>query len=96
MIVMVMVDGQARGVLTEQFDERRIAADLLRMPGTTHVAVQAHHRSVVLMTVQVVGDHQHAATVAVAQAGYQAVQLGLAGHIHALHGFIEHQQLRFA
>ncbi|MCY1415037.1 hypothetical protein D9M71_305050 [compost metagenome] len=42
------------------------------------------------------GNHQHAAAVAVAQAGNQAVQLGLAGDVDALHRFVEYQQFRFA
>ncbi|MNC24500.1 hypothetical protein D3C75_725550 [compost metagenome] len=42
------------------------------------------------------GDHQHAAAVAVAQAGNEVVQLGLADHVYALHRLVEHQQLGFA
>src|SRR5690606_8774595 len=42
-VVAVLVDGQAAGVAAEQLDEGRIAADLLGVPGTAHVAVQAHH-----------------------------------------------------
>ncbi|MOA39602.1 hypothetical protein D3C78_1614000 [compost metagenome] len=42
------------------------------------------------------GNHQHAAAVAVAQARDQAVQLGLPGHVDALHRFVEDQQLRLA
>jgi hypothetical protein len=34
--------------------------------------------------------------MAVAQAGDQAVELGLAGHVDALHRFVEHQQFRLA
>ncbi|MCY1407932.1 hypothetical protein D9M71_232440 [compost metagenome] len=50
----------------------------------------AHHQ------MQIVGDHQHAATVTVAQAGDQAVQLSLAGHVDTLYRLIEYQQFRFA
>ena len=42
-IVVVVINRQALRVLAEQLDERRVVADLLRMPGTADVAVQADH-----------------------------------------------------
>src|SRR3990167_8074352 len=96
-VVAVVIDRQALGVLAEQLDESRIAADLLGVAGTADMPVEAdhlvggaHHQ------VQVVRDHQHAATMAVAQLGDQAVQLGLAADVDALHRLVEHQQLRLA
>ncbi len=97
MIVLVVVDRQAARILAEQLDEGRVAADLLRVPRAADVAIEAdhliggaHHQ------VQVVGDHQHTAAVAVAQHTDQPVQLGLAGDVDALHRFVEYQQLRLA
>ena len=94
-VVVVVVDGQALGVLAEQLDEGRVGADLLRVPRAAHMAIQAdhlvggaHHQ------VQVVRDHQYAAAMAVAQLSDQAVQLGLAGDVDALHRLIQHQQAR--
>ena len=88
-VVMVVVDRQALGIFAEQLDKRRVPADLFRVAGAAHVAVEAHHLvSGAHDQVQVVRDHQHAAAVAVAQACDQAVQLGLAGDIDALHGLI--------
>ena len=96
-VVMVVINRQALGVLSEQLDESRIAADLLGMAGTADVTVEAdhliggaHHQ------MQIVGNHQHAAAVTVTQTGDQAVQLGLTGHVYALHRFIKHQQFRLA
>ncbi|VFT48114.1 Uncharacterised protein [Pseudomonas aeruginosa] len=97
MIVVVVVDRQAASVLAEQLDEGRVAADLLGVPGAADMAVQAdhlvggaHHQ------VQVVGDHQHTAAVAVAQFADEAVEFGLAGDVDALHRLVEHQQLGLA
>ena len=96
-VVMVVVDRQALGVLAEQLDERRVAADLLGVAGAAYVTVEAHHLvGGAHHQVQVVGNHQHAAAVAVAQACNQAIQLGLPGDINALYRFVEHQQFRFA
>ncbi|MGX9079716.1 hypothetical protein ACWTQY_28015, partial [Klebsiella pneumoniae] len=39
-VMMVVVDGQALGVLAEQFDEGWVTADLLRVTGTAHMAVE--------------------------------------------------------
>ena len=93
-VMMVVVDGQALGVLAEQFDERRVAADLLRVPRAAHMAVEAdhliggaHHQ------VQVVLDHQYAAAMALAQSRDQPIQLGLTGDVNALHRLVEHQQV---
>ncbi|MNG27751.1 hypothetical protein D3C84_1129160 [compost metagenome] len=62
------------------------------MAGAADVAIQAdhlvggaHHQ------VQIVRNHQHAATVTVTQAGDQAIEFGLASHVYALYRFIEHQ-----
>ncbi len=40
------------------------------------------------------GNHQHTAAVTVSQAGDQAIEFSLAGHVDALYRFVEHQQLR--
>ena len=96
MVVAVVIDGQTLGVFAKHFDKCRIVADLLGVARTAHMAIQANHLiGGTHHQMQVVGDHQHAAAVAVAQPGNQAVQLGLAADIHALYRFIEHQQLRF-
>ncbi|MNC53382.1 hypothetical protein D3C75_1027870 [compost metagenome] len=95
--MVVVVNSQARRGLAKQFDERRVAADLLGVARAAHVAVQAHHLvGGAHHQVQVVGDHQHAAAVALAQAADQPVQLGLAGDVDALHRLVEHQQFRLA
>nr|AAD00241.1 glucose-binding protein [Pseudomonas putida] len=72
-------------------------ADLLGVVRAAHVTVQAHHLvGGAHHQVQVVGHHQHAAAMAVAQAGDEVVQLGLADHVHTLHRFVENQHLGFA
>jgi len=74
-VVMVVVDGQARCGLAEQLDERRVTADLLRVARAAHVAVQAHHLvGGAHYQVQVVGHHQHAAAVTVAKAYLSAIR----------------------
>src|SRR5471030_97921 len=96
MVVMVVINRQALCVLAEQLDERWIAADVFRVPGATDVAIQANHLiSGAHHQVQIVGNHQHAAAMTVTQTRDQAVQLGLTGHIDALHRFVEHEQSRF-
>ena len=98
LVVMVVgVNGQALGILAEQFDEGRIEADLLRVPGTADMAIQAdhlvggaHHQ------VQIVGDHQHPAAITITQLGDQPLQLGLTGDIDALYRLIEYQQFGLA
>lgn len=42
-VVMVVINRQALGVLAEQLDECRIAADLLWVPGAADVTVEANH-----------------------------------------------------
>src|SRR3989338_6039171 len=44
-VVAVMVDRQGLGILAEQLDEGRVAADLLRVAGAADVAIQADHKS---------------------------------------------------
>lgn len=39
-VVMVVINRQALRVLAEQLDERRVAADLLRVARAAHVAVE--------------------------------------------------------
>src|SRR5690606_33438844 len=93
MVVAMVIDRHAAGILAEQFDEGRIVADLFRMARTAHVPIQANHlvgRAHYQM--QVVGHHQHAAAEAVAQLADQAVQLRLPGDVHALHRLVQHQQ----
>src|SRR3990167_9107510 len=97
MVMVVGVDGQALGVLAEQLDKGRIEADLFRMAGTADVTVEADHLiSGAHRQVQVVGDHQHTATMAIARLGDQTVQLSLAGNIDALYRLIQHQQFWLA
>src|SRR5690606_26074163 len=75
MVVVVVIDRHAAGILAEQLDEGRVVADLFRMPRATHMAVEAddlvggaHDQ------VQIVGYHQYAAAEAVAQSADQAVE----------------------
>ena len=96
-IVVVVIDGQVARALAEQRLIGRIAADLLGMARAADVPIQAdhlvggaHHQ------VQVVGHHQHAAAMALAQLADQPVQLALAVDVDALHGFVEHQQFGLA
>lgn len=92
MVVMVVINRKALCVLAEKLDESGIAADVFRVPGAADVAIQANHLvGGAHHQVQIVGNHQHAATVTVAQTRDQAVQVGLTRHIDALHRFIEHQ-----
>src|SRR5471032_2630378 len=96
-VMVVMINRQALGVLAKQLDEGRIATDLLRMPGTAHMAIEANHLvGGAHHQMQIVRYHQHAAAVAVPQTRDQAIQLGLTGHIDALHRLIQHQQFRLA
>jgi len=94
-VVMVVINRQALCVFSEKLDKCRIAADLLGVAGAADMAIQAndlvggaHHQ------VQIVGNHQHTAAVTVSQAGDQAIEFSLAGHVHALYRFVEHQQPR--
>ncbi|MNF93031.1 hypothetical protein D3C84_756910 [compost metagenome] len=67
------------------------------MAGTAYVTIEANHLvRGAHHQMQIVGDHQHTATMTVTQAGDQAVQLGLAGHVDTLYRFVEYQQFRFA
>ncbi|MNJ63997.1 hypothetical protein D3C77_599300 [compost metagenome] len=67
------------------------------MAGTADVTIKAHHLvSGAHYQVQVVRNHQHAATMAIAQTCDQAIKLCLAGNIDALHRLIKHQQFRLA
>ena len=72
MVVMVVINRQALCVFAKQLDKGRVAAHLLRMPGTADVAVEAHHLiGGAHDQMQIVGHHQHAAAMTVAQAGDQ-------------------------
>ena len=96
-VMMMVINGQAGCGLAEQFDECRVTADLFGMTGAAHMAVQAHH--LIGRThdqVQVVGNHQYAATQAVAQSGDEVVQLRLPYHVNTLHRLVQHQQLRLS
>src|SRR3990167_7277970 len=42
-VVVVVVDRQALGILTEQLDEGRIKADLLGVAGTADMPIEADH-----------------------------------------------------
>ncbi|WP_057833268.1 hypothetical protein, partial [Colwellia sp. TT2012] len=42
MVVMVVINRQALGILAEQLDEGRVAADLFRVAGAADVAIEAH------------------------------------------------------
>ena len=96
-VMMVMINRQALCVFAEQFDESRVIADLFRVARTADMAIEADHLvGGAHDQMQIVGHHQHATAMAVAQAGNQAVQLGLASDIDALYRLVKHQQLRFA
>src|SRR5690606_29343023 len=96
-IVLVVVYRQGTGLLTEQGNEGRVGTHLLRAPRAAYVPVQTdhgvggrHHQ------MQVVGHHQHTATVTVPQPGDQLVEFDLTVHIDPLHRLVQHQQVRFA
>ena len=79
-VMMVVIDGEALGVLAEQFDKGWVAADLLRVAGAADMAVEANHLiGGAHHQMQIVRDHQHAAAMALAQSRDQPIQLGLAG-----------------
>ena len=90
---MVSVDGEAlRLLLSEQGQVGWVNTDLFGSAMTADVVVEAHdlicrgHDQM-----QVVGNHQHPAMVAVADFIDQLVKLGLPGDIHALSRLIQHQ-----
>jgi len=96
-VVMVVINRQALCVLSEQLDESRIAADLLGMAGTADVTIEADHLiGGAHDQMQIVGNHQHAATVTITQTGDKAIEFGLPGYVDALHRLIKHQQFRLA
>src|SRR5690554_7908643 len=65
-IVLVVVYRQCAGLLAEQGDEGRIGADLFGSAGTADMPVQADHGVGGRHDqMQVMGHHEHAATVAV-------------------------------
>ena len=92
-VVVVGVNSDGRGVLTEQLQIFRVLAHQLRRTLAADVAVEAvdgvgfrHH------PVQVVGHHQHPAVKLIAQLGDGLVELQLAVDIHALRRFIQYQE----
>ena len=95
-VVVVGVNGQGRvhGV-AEQFQKRRVAADLFRVSGATDVGIETEHSVRARHDqVQIVGNHEHPAAEFIPQRLNQGIEIGLPHHIHALHGFVQDQQLR--
>src|SRR5690606_18086051 len=67
-VVMMVINRQAARVVAEQFDERRITADLLRVTGAAHMAIQANHLvGGAHYQMQIMGNHQYAAAIAITQ-----------------------------
>ena len=96
-VMMVMVDRQRARILAEKLDEGRITADLLGMARAADMVVEADNLvGRAHDQVEIMGHHQYAATVALAQAGDEAVKLGLPGHVDALNRLVEHKQRRGA
>ncbi len=94
-IVVMGVDGYAApclhaeqgkifGMLAHHLGVSR-AADM--MVETDHLVCRFHHH------VEIVGNHQHAAAVAIAHGGDKPIKLRLADHIDPLERLIEHQKI---
>ena len=92
------VDGDLLGGLTpEELQIGRVVAYHFGPTSAADMTVQAEHRvGGGHHHVQVVRDHQHRAAVSCAYRADQRIELGLPGDVHALHGFVEQQQLGVA
>ncbi len=94
-VVVVVVDGElARHVFAEQGQVGGIPGHRLGTSGAADVVVEAdhlvgrrHHQ------VQIVGNQKDATAPLVPDAPDQTVEVGLAAHVHALHRFVQHQQV---
>ena len=93
MVVMVGINGKGLGfLLPEQCKIRRIDADLFRATVTADVMIETDH----LIRgghyqVQIVGDHQYTAVVAIANFVDELIKLGLPCYVHTLGRLVQHQ-----
>ena len=94
MVVLVVIDRQALGVLLpEHLDKGRMLAHHRGMAAAADMLIEAYHavgRGHDEM--EIVGDHQHRAVIARADAGDEVVERGLPGYVHALDRLVEHQK----
>jgi hypothetical protein len=96
MIVVVRVDGERLSCSSpEQSCVFRMLANGLGRSGATHVPVEAedvvgcrHHH------VEIVGNHDYAATAAVTKYADQLIEGSFTGVIDALNRFVEDQEIR--
>ena len=96
MVMMVAIERQRFcGARAEQFSVFGTVHHALRFPAATHMAVKADHRiGVGHHDVQIVRNHQYAATGPVSDVADQLIERHFPGKIHALYRLIEHQKIR--
>ena len=92
-VVVVVIKRQlVRCPGAEQLGKSGVDTNFLWPAGTADMAVQANHPvGAAHHQVQVVAYHQNAATASIPDPRQQLEQCRLAGYIHALGRFIEHQ-----
>ena len=98
MVMFVMINAnRIGGTIAKKRTIFRVLTHGFRQARTTDMAIKAHHPvGFCHHQMQIMRNHQNRTALILADGLNQAIKLCLAGHIHALGWFIEHQQVRFA